>query len=275
LRSPAFLYVTRKIPVPAIAAIAAVLIRRYSHAEIDQFMSAAGVGGDPPLENKFVKTKVWLNRANEDANSDPLATLGKILIQLMEVDIVGYGAEADLTAERIKIQGILATYGLRYIKGGSIVTTGLAPIRQSIEDIIRAHDLAGLQTEFERISGTVESDPAAAVTASCALLEALFKAFISEERLEMPADKTIKPLWNVVRKNLNLEPDKLQNEDVRAILVGLGSIVEGLGSLRTHRGSAHGHVKQVKVKPRHARLTSHAAFTLASFIVETWEERSG
>ncbi len=138
----------------------------------------------------------------------------------------------------------------------------------------QSHDLAGLQTEFERINETVESDPAAAVTASCALLEALFKVFIAEEKLEMPADKTIKPLWNVVRKNLKLEPDKQQNEDVRAVLVGLSSIVEGLGSLRTHKGSAHGHAQQVfKVKPRHARLTSHAAFILASFIIETWEER--
>jgi hypothetical protein len=264
---------TRKIPVPAIAAIAAVLIHKYSHAEIDQFMAAAGIGGEPPPGNKFVKTRAWLTRANLASNPDPLATLGKVLIELMEVDIVGYGAEADLSVERTKIQEILAAHGLRYVKGGSIVSIGLTPVRQSIEDIIRAHDLSGLQTEFERISGTIESDPAAAVTASCALLEALFKVFISEEQLEMPADKTIKPLWNVVRKNLKLEPDKLQNEDVRAVLVGLGSIVEGLGSLRTHRGSAHGHDKQVKVKPRHARLTSHAAFTLASFIVETWEER--
>lgn len=239
-------------------------------------MVEAGIEGDSPPGNKFVKTRAWLTRANSDSNPDPMATLGKVLVELMEVDVVGYGSDADLSAERTKIQEILGAHGLKYVKGGSIVLAGLTPVTQNIEAIIRAHDLVGLKTEFDRINGTVESDPAAAVTASCSLLEALFKTFIIEEKLQMPADQTVKPLWNVVRKNLNLEPDKLQNEDVRAVLVGLSSIVEGLGSLRTHKGSAHGHAKQTyRVKPRHARLTSHAAFTFASFIIETWEERSG
>jgi hypothetical protein len=38
-----------------------------------------------------------------------------------------------------------------------------------------------------------------------------------------------KPLWNVVRKNVKLEPEQEQTEDVRAVLVGLSAIVEGLG----------------------------------------------
>jgi hypothetical protein len=54
-----------------------------------------------------------------------------------------------------------------------------------------------------------------------------------------------KPLWNVVRKNLKLEPEQEQTEDVRAVLVGLSAIVEGLRSLRTHKGPAHGHEKRV------------------------------
>jgi hypothetical protein len=74
---------------------------------------------------------------------------------------------------------------------------------------------------------------------------------------------------------LKLEPDKMQEDDVRKVLVGLGSIVEGIGALRTHKGSAHGHEKYTyKMRPRHARLTSHAAFALAVFTVEAWEERA-
>jgi hypothetical protein len=69
------------------------------------------------------------------------------------------------------------------------------------------------------------------------------------------------------------EPEKMQEDDVRKVLLGLGSIVDGIGALRTHKGSAHGHEKSYKLKPRHARLTSHAAFTLAVFIIETWEQR--
>ncbi len=83
-----------KIPIQIIPAIAAVLIHRYSHADIDQFMVAAGIEGDPPPGNKFVKTRAWLTRANSDANPDPLGTLGKAMAELMEVNIVGYGEEA-------------------------------------------------------------------------------------------------------------------------------------------------------------------------------------
>jgi Abortive infection C-terminus len=88
------------------------------------------------------------------------------------------------------------------------------------------------------------------------------------------AGGSLSPLWKVVRGHLKLEPEKMQEDDVRKVLVGLGSIVDGIGALRTHKGSAHGHEKHTyRVKPRHARLTSHAAFRLAVFIVETWKER--
>src|SRR5271165_4213683 len=43
--------------------------------------------------------------------------------------------------------------------------------------------------------------------------------------------------------------------------------------LRTHKSSAHGHGHEMyKVKPRHGRLAEHSAFTLATFVLETWAE---
>jgi hypothetical protein len=263
-----------KIPVPVIAEVAALITHGYTHDQIDQLMAEAGIPGDPPTGNKFVKTRAWLARANADSNPDPLATLGRVLVELMEVDVVGYGVAVDRSSERARVQNVLSVHGLSYLSGGHLVSSGATAVSRNIEEVIRSHDLPGLQTEFDRISSNIESDPAAAVTASCALLESLFKVFIAEEHLQLPSDKSIKPLWNVVRKNLKLEPEKQQNDDVRAVLVGLGSVVEGLGSLRTHKGSAHGHETQkYKVKPRHARLTSHAAFTVATFVIETWAER--
>ena len=130
------------------------------------------------------------------------------------------------------------------------------------------------RTEFDRIYKNVESDPASAVTASCALLESLFKTYIEEENLDMPSDQSIRPLWRVIRADLKLDPAALQDEDLRTALTGLAAIVEGIGALRTHKGSAHGHGKTVyKLKPRHARLAAHASFTLASFVLEAWGER--
>lgn len=129
--------------------------------------------------------------------------------------------------------------------------------------------------EFDRIFNNIESDPPAAVTASCALLESLFKIYITDEQLDLPADESINPLWNVVRKHLNFDPSSVQDEDLRKILGGLASIVDGTGGLRTHKSSAHGHGhKNYKLKPRHARLAAASVCTLATFVLEAWAERS-
>jgi len=264
-----------KIPAPVIAVISDVLAERYTHSRIDYFIGAAGLEGDRPSANKIDKVREWLRRANTGGYDDPLAILGKLVTELMEVDFESVEAQAALEKDRARVRKILAEQGLTYVKGGRVVVSGVTEVSKTIEEHIKAHDLSGLQSEFDRIYANVESDPAAAVTASCALLESLFKVYITQEKLEMPSDKSLGPLWKVVRGHLKLEPDKLQDEDVRKVLVGLGSIVDGIGALRTHKGSAHGHEKTYKVLPRHARLTAHSAFTLAAFVLETWNERSG
>ncbi len=266
--------VNRRIPVPVAATVADVIARRYTHNRIDHFMELAGIQGQlPPDLNKVDKTRAWLRLANENC-SDPLAALGIALTEFMEVDSVGYGVEADLSEPRERVNRALASYGLTYLKGGLILGAGSTPVSRTIEEVIRKRDLAGLQTEFERIFKNVESDPASTVTASCALLESLFRHYIEERDLELPSEQSIKPLWKVVRKDLNFDPALIQDEDLKTILGGLAAIVEGTGSLRTHRGSAHGRGKTLyNLKPRHARLAAHAAFTLASFVLEAWGER--
>jgi Abortive infection C-terminus len=264
---------SRKIPIPVIAVVSDVLATRYTHSRIDYFMEAANIQCTPPLGNKVDKTRAWLRFAN-DTSEDPLATLGKVITELMEVNSSGYASETNLDPEREKIVNVLAENGLAYLKGGYITSLGATPVTKTLQDIISAGDLAGLQKEFDRIYANVEADPEATVTASCALLESLFKTYIEAHKLELPSEQSIRPLWKVVRKDLNLDPAFVQDEDLKTILSGLAAIVEGTGSLRTHKGSAHGRGKTLyKVKPRHARLAAHAAFTLATFLVEAWNER--
>jgi abortive infection Abi-like protein len=264
----------RKIPIAVIAVVSDALASEYTHAQIDRFMESAGIEiAISPIGNRQVKTRTWLKHAN-GTMSDPLATLGKVIIELMEVR-TGYESDAVPNGNRAKVAGILAEYHLSYMKGGRIVTTGATAVGKSLEDTIRARDLSGLQIEFDRIYENVESDPASAVTAACALLESLFKTYIEDETLEMPAEQTLKALWKVIRKDLKLDPALVEDDDLKTILVGLAAIVEGTGSLRTHKGSAHGRTrKSFKLKPRHARLAAHSAFTLASYVLEAWSDRS-
>lgn len=257
------------------AVVSDVCGRRYTHAQIDNFMEAAGIERElPPAGNRQVKTRAWLQHANRTC-SDPLGTLGKLLIEVMEVQDWSPKWDAEVVEpQRERIRQTLGAYGLSYLTGGYIIAVGATTVSRTLHDIINSRDLTGLQTEFDRIYENVESDPASAVTASCALLESLFKIYIEETGLEMPSEESIKPLWKAIRKDLNLDPALVEDADLKTILTGLAATVEGIGSLRTHKGSAHGRGKTVyKLKPRHARLTAHAAFTLASFVLEAWGER--
>jgi hypothetical protein len=260
----------REIPVPVIAVVADVLATRYTHSRIDYFMEAAGVAGLPPCGNKVNKSRAWLRQANQ-LNPDPLAALGKVITELMEVNSSGYASDTDLDPKRQRVIEVLGKHGLVYLLGGIIGQSGASVAARTLQEIIRQRDLTGLQAEFDRIYDNLEADPAAAVTASCALLEALFKYYIEEKNLEPPSEQSVKPLWKTIRKDFNFDPVTTEDNDLKTILTGLASIVEGVGSLRTHKGSAHGRGKTVyKLEPRHARLTAHAAFTLASFVLETW-----
>ena len=263
---------TRKIPTAIIAVASDVLANRYSHAMIDQMMEAAGLEMDPPpAGNKQVKTRAWLNHAN-NASADALSTLGQVIAAFMEKDSDEW--DRNLYNEQDRVKVILGKYGMSYAQGGYIHIVGETKVGKTLRDIIRNHDLSGLQTEFDRIYENLESDPAAAITASCALLESLFKTYIQDNNLEMPSDESVRPLWKAVRKDLKLDPAIVSDDDLKTILGGLANIVEGTGSLRTHKGSAHGHGRTTyKLKPRHARLAAHAAFTLASYVMEAWAER--
>lgn len=253
-----------------IAVVADILGLRYTHNRIDGFMKAAGVEGENPGGNKVDKVRGWLNQANR-LNSEPLVVFGKVIEELMEVDGAGYASGTDLTPERNKINQILRANGLIYIKGGIIRNARKTSVAQAFEEVIRRRDLTSLHDEFDRIFDNLDSDPAAAVTASCSLLESLFKHYIEEKRLTMPAEQSIKPLWRTIRSDLNFDPAATDDQDLKTVLAGLAAVVEGMGSLRTHKGSAHGRGKKVyKLLPRHARLAAHAAFTLASFVLETW-----
>jgi hypothetical protein len=263
---------TLKIPTAVIAVVSDVLASRYTHDAINQTMEAAGIEMNPlPGGNKQVKTRAWLNHANK-TSPDPIEVLGGVIAEFMEKD--NHEWDKDLRADQERVSKVLGNYELSYMKGGYLAALGATKVAKTLQNIIRTRDLSGLQTEFDRIYENLEADPPAAVTASCALLESLFKTYIDDNKLGMPSDESIKPLWKVVRKDLKLDPAIVDDDDLRTILTGLAAIVEGTGSLRTHKGSAHGHGKtKYKVKPRHARLAAHAAFTLASYVLEAWGER--
>ncbi len=270
-----------QIPKPLTAFLASVLSRRNTHGGIDVKFQMHGAPGDPPVGNKEQKCLQWLDKASLDPDCDALALVGGLLCDIMEQaenEGTYYSATTneEIRKGKADIEKQLARHGYQYVTGGTLTRGGkTASPTRALHDVLRQGDFPGVDEEFRRAIEAVEADPAAALTAACAILESLFKIVIEDDGLAMPSRQTIGPLWQVLRNHLDFDPGKKDDDDIKRILQGLASVVDGIGALRTHAGSAHGRDgrKAYKAQPRHARLAIHAAHTLTVFVIETWHQR--
>ena len=262
----------KPLPVPVCSIIGDVLGSFiYNHRALETLFYEAGAVGEVPEGNCVAKCQVWLKRMHIEV-PDPPAVLGKILEEFMEVDRT-FGQE-EQEAERKRIYDVLGRFGLFYHQGGLILGAATALPTKSLNQVLKDRDLAGVDKEFERALANVEKDPPAATTAACSILESLFKFYIEDNSVEMPADQSLRPLWKTASKHLGLDPSSIEDDDVKKVLSGLNSVVDGIGSLRTHTGSAHGRGRRAyRLQARHARLAVHASHTLVGFFIETWDER--
>ena len=90
-----------------------------------------------------------------------------------------------------------------------------------------------------------------------------------EDSADLPA------LYKAVATKPKIAPGQHTEDAFKRILGGAASVVEGLGSLRNKIGDAHGHGKKaVRPSTRHAQLAVNLAGAMATFIVETRNERS-
>ncbi|WP_139204534.1 abortive infection family protein [Pacificibacter marinus] len=137
-----------------------------------------------------------------------------------------------------------------------------------------------VEREFSRAFDNLETDPEAAVTAACSMLESVFRSIINARpEIDMPRSMEIKVLYKAIRDPLGLSPSKDVQEseiqaDVRTILSALSNAIQGIGALRSHSGTAHGRERGFqRLDPRIARLAVGSASTLALFLIETWERK--
>jgi hypothetical protein len=261
------------IPPAVIGTLSPILAQVYTHSELNSNFMAARFPGDPPEGNKVEKCRSWLQRANSDC-ADPLVALGSLIAEFMDVGPTEWHLEQNKGVDpRIKINAVFAQEGLSYQRGGYIMGAALSGPSKSLAERMKAQGVQAIEIEYNRAYRSIESDPPAAVTAACAILESVCKVYLEEEKQEMPAKQVLGNLWNEVATHLGLLPKDMPDDDLKRILQGLFGIAGGVAALRTHEGSAHGRSKNYKLSPRHARLAVHAAHTMAMFVLETWEER--
>lgn len=258
-----------------------MLANKYTHTQLNSLFLSHAFPGDPPEGSKVDKCLAWLRRANNEL-SDPLKSFGELIAECMDAEPPTGNSpwEVDERKTRESISKAFAKESLSYQRGGCILGAALTGPSRSLADWLEEEGITALENEYKRAYVSIETDPPAAVTAACAILESVCKTYLEAEGHLLPTKQVLGSLWSETARNLNLQPGQLADDDLKRILQGLGSVADGIAAIRTHEGSAHGrsghediNKPRYKLLPRHARLAVHAAHTMAMFVLETWEAR--
>ena len=264
------------IPVPVIALIARLFDSHYTRSQFENLFYETGTSVDSPGGNKVDTVTYWLRAINKKEPERSLEIFGKLI-----EDFMGREAWAGTTfaEDQEAVHAALQKHGLRYATGGKIIHSAFGPgsSTASLQGLLKRKDFPAVRDEFSRATENVEVKPREALSAAANILEAICREYIVQHSgLQMPNKPDLQSMFGVVRKHLGFDPGAIEDGDLKGILSGLITVVNGIGALRTHASSAHsqGTSKRIyKLTPRHARLAIHGAHAVASFLLETWEER--
>ena len=191
------------------------------------------------------------------------------------------------TEKHTKVVDMLNIYlagdGFEVVNQGArmrLVEAGMStPILEKLSGIIDVISFDTVKLDLDRALANARTDPEDAVTAACSTLESVCRSILVELEYELPSKKDLKALYNAVREPLGLKPDgntfdALIVDDVRKILSGLATTIEGIAALRTHAGDAHGKTKGTRrIDERIASLAIHSSSTASLFLIETWHRK--
>lgn len=148
-----------------------------------------------------------------------------------------------------------------------------APADPSISETLSTFDPDGVHRAWERALERRHRDPEGAITAARTLMETVCKRILDEVG-ETYGNDDLPKLYSKTARALNLAPSQHTEETFKAILGGCHTVVQNLGALRNRIGDAHGQGRNpVRPAPRHAALAVNLAGSMATFLVETWQER--
>lgn len=178
--------------------------------------------------------------------------------------------EADTYAERREIIGKAFTPLMDFLEGRNST-----PGDHVASDALETFDLDGVHAVWNKAITRRNTDPEGAITVARTLLETVTKRIL-DECGETYSDKDDLPrLYAKTAQVLNLAPDQHTEVPIKSILGGAMSLVNGIGTLRNRLSDSHGRGGKLPVRPspRHASLAVNTAGAVATFLVETYQEK--
>lgn len=173
-----------------------------------------------------------------------------------------------------------------YAERRQIISNGFTPLIDHLEgrfaspsdnaasDALRSFDADGVGAVWTKALERRSSDPEGAITVARTLLETVTKRILDEAGQPYDDKDDLPKLYRAAAENLNLAPSQHSQEAIKSILGGAMTLVNGIGTLRNKLSDSHGRGGQpVKPSARHASLAVNTAGALATFLVETYNER--
>lgn len=261
------------IPNSVIGAVSSVIAAHYySHSKLETLFMESGAPGDAPEGNCEKKCSDWLKRCNEDPGIDALEVLGRVIQSYMDqAPPISFFDDSPSSIEegQGRIKAALAQNQLSYRQNGYVTQAGSTPISKTLEEYLKSGNFSSIEKEFERAVEHIQTDPHAAVTAACSIIESALKFYIEHFNLVAPNKLNVMPLWAAVQPHLRLNADATLAADQHKVLKGISSIIDGVGSFRSHIGSAHGRGSSPPgIVVAEARLVVNVAHTLVVFVME-------
>jgi hypothetical protein len=250
-----------------------------SGPKLESFMRACNVSINVSLSSRTKALAAGIEKANQQEDQTALRRMAELA-----ADPRDFLDDADKHAVVLKYLNDRLQYdGFRLIVHGNGVRlmplAASASVADDLEKAAAALDFDTVSLDLKRALDSAESDPEDAVTSASSVVESVCRSILIELGLPLPDKKDIVSLFRAARGPLGLSPNKEGvkdeiAEDVRVILGGLATMVQGIGALRTHAGDAHGRERGYRrIDPRIARLAIHSASAGALFLIETWQKK--
>jgi Abortive infection C-terminus len=153
--------------------------------------------------------------------------------------------------------------------------TTQSPCDTIVSDALMRFDSEGVHVAWEKALARRMEDAEGAITMARTLLESVCKHILDESSIPYSDKEDLPKLYTLAANILNLAPSQHSEEPIKAILGGATNVVNGFGTLRNRLSDAHGRGSRLPVKPspRHATLAVNMAGAIATFLIETFQEK--